>query len=220
MVNKVILNKPVLICLYGYPGSGKSFLARNLISSIQMINVNAERVRNELFERPRYDAQENAVIAHLMNYMSEEFLNSGVGVVYDANVTRMAQRRRLRELAKKSHAEYLLVWLQIDVDSAFARTQQRDRRTNDDRYAEPQTRTTFDQKLTDMQNPQNENYLVLSGKHSFASQKGAILNKLYQMGVASTGDLQGSMAKPGLVNLVPNPNAGRVDLSRRNINIS
>jgi len=219
-VNKVILNKPVLICLYGYPGSGKSFLARNLISSIQMINVNAERVRNELFERPRYDAQENAVIAHLMNYMSEEFLNSGVGVVYDANVTRMAQRRRLRELAKKSHAEYLLVWLQIDVDSAFARTQQRDRRTNDDRYAEPQTRTTFDQKLTDMQNPQNENYLVLSGKHSFASQKGAILNKLYQMGVASTGDLQGSMAKPGLVNLVPNPNAGRVDLSRRNINIS
>ena len=220
MVKKVILNKPVLICLYVYPGSGKSFLARNLISSIQMINVNAERVRNELFERPRYDAQENAVIAHLMNYMSEEFLNSGVGVVYDANVTRMAQRRRLRELAKKSHAEYLLVWLQIDVDSAFARTQQRDRRTNDDRYAEPQTRTTFDQKLTDMQNPQNENYLVLSGKHSFASQKGAILNKLYQMGVASTGDLQGSMAKPGLVNLVPNPNAGRVDLSRRNINIS
>ena len=219
-MNKVILNKPVLICLYGYPGSGKSFLARNLISSIQMINVNAERVRNELFERPRYDAQENAVIAHLMNYMSEEFLNSGVGVVYDANVTRMAQRRRLRELAKKSHAEYLLVWLQIDVDSAFARTQQRDRRTNDDRYAEPQTRTTFDQKLTDMQNPQNENYLVLSGKHSFAWQKGAILNKLYQMGVASTGDLQGSMAKPGLVNLVPNPNAGRVDLSRRNINIS
>jgi len=219
-VNKVILNKPVLICLYGYPGSGKSFLARNLISSIQMINVNAERVRNELFERPRYDAQENAVIAHLMNYMSEEFLNSGVGVVYDANVTRMAQRRRLRELAKKSHAEYLLVWLQIDVDSAFARTQQRDRRTNDDRYAEPQTRTTFDQKLTDMQNPQNENYLVLSGKHSFSSQKGAILNKLYQMGVANSGVLQGSMAKPGLVNLVPNPNAGRVDLSRRNINIS
>ncbi len=219
-MNKVILNKPVLICLYGYPGSGKSFLARNLISSIQMINVNAERVRNELFERPRYDAQENAVIAHLMNYMSEEFLNSGVGVVYDANVTRMAQRRRLRELAKKSHAEYLLVWLQIDVDSAFARTQQRDRRTNDDRYAEPQTRTTFDQKLTDMQNPQNENYLVLSGKHSFSSQKGAILNKLYQMGVANSGVLQGSMAKPGLVNLVPNPNAGRVDLSRRNINIS
>jgi hypothetical protein len=185
-----------------------------------MVNVSADRIRSELFERPRYDAQEDAVIAHLMNYMTEEFLDAGISVVYDTNSLRLAQRHKLRGLAQKHKAEYLLVWLQIDVDSAFARTQDRDRRTNDDKYSEPQTRLSFDKKLVGMQNPQNENYLVVSGKHSFTTQKSSILNRLYQMGLTSSSSLQGSMAKPGLINLVPNPHAGRVDFSRRNITIS
>ena len=219
-MTKVALSKPVLMCLYGFPGSGKSYVARNLANNLNMVNVSADRIRSELFERPRYDAQEDAVIAHLMNYMTEEFLDAGISVVYDTNSFRLAQRRKLRDLAQKHRSEYLLVWLQIDVDSAFARTQARDRRTNDDKYAEPQTRLSFDNKLVGMQNPQNENYLVVSGKHSFATQKSSILNRLYQMGLTSSSSLQGSMAKPGLINLVPNPHAGRVDFSRRNITIS
>jgi predicted kinase len=219
-MTKVVLNKPVLLCLYGFPGAGKSYLARNLVDNLHMVNIGADRIRSELFERPRYDAQEDAVIAHLMNYMTEEFLNAGVSVVYDSNALRVAQRRKLRELAQKHKAEYLLVWLQIDVESAFARTQDRDRRTNDDKFAEPQTRLTFDKKLAGMQNPQDENYLVVSGKHSFPTQKSSILNKLYQMGLTRSDSLQGSMTSPGLVNLVPNPHAGRVDFTRRNITIS
>lgn len=195
-------------------------MARNLTSEIQIINVSADRVRRELFERPRYDNQENAVIAHLMNYMTEEFLDAGVSVVYDANAVRVAQRHKLRELARKHNAEYLLIWLQIDLDSAYVRTQERDRRTSDDKYAEPQTRTTFDSNIAGMQNPKTEDYLVISGKHSFATQKASIINRLYQMGLTNSSSLQGSLTKPGLINLIPNPHAGRVDLSRRNITIS
>jgi predicted kinase len=219
-MTKIALTKPVLVCLYGFPGSGKSYLARNLINELHMVNVSADRIRNELFERPRYDAQENAVIAHLMNYMTEEFLSAGVSVVYDSNAVRLGQRRKLKGLAQKHKAEYLLVWLQIDVDSAYERTQDRDRRTNDDKYAEPQTRMSFDNKLNGMQNPQNENYLVVSGKHSFTTQKATIVNRLYQLGLTSSGTMQHSMAKPGLVNLIPNPHSGRVDFSRRNITIN
>jgi predicted kinase len=218
-VNKVILAKPVLICLYGFPGSGKSYVARNLADSVQMANVSADKIRNELFENPRYDVQENAIVSHLMNYMSDEFLSAGVSVVYDTNAMRLSQRRNLRDLARKNRADYMLIWIQIDVESAFARTQNRDRRTSDDRYAEPQTRLTFDKQLAGMQNPQAEDYLVISGKHTFSTQKSAILNRLYQMGLVSTNSVQHSVTAPGLVNLVPNPHAGRVDLSRRNISI-
>jgi hypothetical protein len=70
-----------------------------------------------------------------------------------------------------------------------------------------------------MQNPQAEDYLVISGKHTFATQKSAIINRLYQIGLIESGAVQSSIAKPGLINLVPNPHAGRVDLSRRNITI-
>src|SRR5438067_1336980 len=102
--NKVTLSKSVLICLYGFPGSGKSYVARNLAETIQIANVSGDRVRSELFENPRYDTQENAIVS-----------------------------------------------------------------------------------------------------------------RLYHMGLISSDVVQHSVAKPGLVNLVPNPHAGRVDLSRRNI---
>jgi predicted kinase len=217
---KIVLSKPALICLYGFPGSGKSYLARNLTEDIQLANVSSDRIRSELFQSPRYDAQENAVVTHLMDYMSEEFLNSGVSVVYDTNALRAAQRRKLRELARKHRVEYLLIWLQIDIDSAFARTQERDRRTSDDKYAEPQTKNSFDRQLTGMQNPLGEDYIVVSGKHTYTTQKGAVINRLYQMGLIGSGIVQHSVAKPDLVNLIPNPHAGRVDLTRRNITIS
>jgi predicted kinase len=219
-MSKVVLSKPTLICLYGYPGAGKSYLARNLASDIQLANISSERIRNELFQNPRYDAQENAIVTHLMDFICDEFLNAGVSVVYDTNALRQAQRRKLRELARKHKADYLLIWLQIDIDSAFSRTQDRDRRTSDDKYAEPQTQSTFDYQTRGMQNPDGEDYLVISGKHTYSTQKNAVMNRLYQMGLVGSGTVQHSVAKPELINLIPNPRAGRVDLTRRNISIN
>ena len=207
---KIVLNKPVLICLYGFPGSGKSFVARNLTEHVQMAQVSADRIRSELFANPRYDNQENAIVSHLMGYMAEEFLGAGLSVVYDGNALRTVAKHR---------AAYLLVWLQIDAESAFARTQRRDKRTNDDKFAEPQTRQSFNQQLAITQNPKDEQYLVISGKHSFVTQKSAVINRLYQIGLISSNAVQSNITKPGLVNLVPNRYAGNADTSRRNIDI-
>lgn len=218
-MSKIILAKPTIICLYGYPGSGKTYMARNLADTIQLAHVSSDRIRSELFQNPRYDAQENAIVTHLMDYMSEEFLSSGVSMIYDTNALRIAQRRRLRELAHSYRAAYLLIWIQIDLETAFSRTQQRDRRTADDKYSEPQTRSTFERQVSGMQNPEGEDYLVISGKHTFSTQKNAIINRLYQMGLIATEAVQHTVAKPELINLVPNPHLGRVDLSRRNITI-
>ena len=205
--------------MYGFPGSGKSYVSRQLSETVQMAHVNADRIRNELFEHPRYDNQEDAIVVHLMNYIAEEFLSAGVSVAYDTNAMRLSQRRSLRELARRQRAENLLIWLQIDPDSAYARTQNRDRRTSDDKFAEPQTQGSYERQLSAMQNPQGEDYLVISGKHTFATQKAAILNRFYQLGLTDSATVQSNTAAPGLVNLVPNLHAGRVDMSRRNISV-
>jgi len=217
---KIVLSKPVLVCLYGFPGSGKSFVARNLAEHIQLAHVSADRIRSELFAEPRYDNQENAIVSHLMNYMSEEFLGAGLSVAYDANTLRASQRRRLRELAAKHRAAYLLVWLQIDVESSYIRTQRRDRRTTDDKYAEPQTRESFNRQLSTMQNPKDEQYLVISGKHAFVTQKSAIVNRLYQMVLIPSDTVQGNITKPELVNLIPRRPIVPLDMARRNISVS
>ncbi len=206
--------------MYGYPGSGKTFLARNLEDDLFVARVSADRIRHELFSQPRFDTQENNVVMHLMNYITGEFLNTGVSVIYDINAMRLRQRYSLREMARKHKAEYLLIWLQIDPENAFLRTQMRDRRTLDDKYSEEQTKASFEHQIGLMQNPQTEDYLVVSGKHTYSSQKSAILNRLYQAGLVHAETVQGHVAKPGLVNLVPNLQAGRVDMDRRNISVN
>lgn len=217
---KITPVKPLLIQLYGFPGSGKTYFARQFCEHFQAAHVQGDRIRNELFENPRYDKQENDVIAQLMDYMTEEFLSAGISVVYDANAMRLSQRHGLREMARKAHAQPLLVWLQVDADGSFQRTTQRDRRRSDDKYAASMDRSTFDSMAGHMQNPQPaEDYVVISGKHVFKTQYSAVMKKLHELNMISSNEVVSNVAKPGMVNLIPNPSAGRVDMSRRNIMI-
>ncbi len=217
-MNKLELTKPTMIMLYGFPGAGKTALARQLCDDMHAAHIQADRIRFELFEEPRYDSQENQIVEHLMQYMAEEFLAAGVSVIYDVNTARANQRRALRDMARKAKAHPVLIWLQIDLESALIRASKRDRRKADDRYAVLMDRAVFEETIGRMQNPtQIEDYVVVSGKHTYQTQRSAIFKRFYDMGLLSRELAASKMVKPELVNLIPNPMAGRVDQSRRNI---
>jgi predicted kinase len=214
---KITPTKPLLIMLYGFPGAGKTYFARQLCEQLQAAHVQGDRIRSELFDQPRYDKEENAVIGQLMDYMTEEFLSAGLSVVYDANAMRFAQRHAMREMARHHKAQPLLVWFQIDPDTAFLRATKRDRRRVDDKYAAPMDRQTFEALASGMQNPRNvEDYMVISGKHVFPTQFSAAIKRMHELGLIPSDQMASKVAKPGLVNLVPKM-GGRVDMSRRNI---
>ncbi len=218
-MSKIPLTKPTLIMLYGYPGAGKTHFARQFCEQISAAHVQSDRIRSELFENPRYDKRENEIVTHLMDYMTEEFLAAGVSVVYDVNAMRLGQRRSLRDRARKAKATTALIWLQIDQASALQRLVKRDRRKADDKYAVSYDKQNFKQYISSMQNPSNtEDYVVISGKHTFNTQRNAVIKRLYELGMISAESITSNVVKPELVNLIPkNPAAGRVDMSRRNI---
>ena len=216
---KIYPTKPFLLLFYGYPGAGKTYFARQFCENVQAAHLQSDRIRGELFDPPRYDKQENDVVAQLMDYMTEEFLSAGLSVAYDVNAMRVKQRRALYALAYKYHAQPLLVWFQMDQETAFTRNVKRDRRRADDKYAAHWDRTTYDSIIAHMQNPQpNEDYTVISGKHLFNMQQSAVLGKLRANGVLTSDEAGSRIIKPGMVNLVPK-SQGRVDMTRRNISI-
>lgn len=202
-MGKVTLNKPALFILYGFPGAGKTHFARELSETLNTAHIQSDRIRSTLFDTPRHDKQENDIVSHLMEYMTEEFLSAGVSVIFDTNAMRLVQRRALREIGRRANAVDMLIWLQIDTESAFARIGKRDRRKSDDKFATPYDRAAFDNYITHMQNPQNEDYTVISGKHTFNMQRSAVVKKLYEKGLITADSATSNMVKPGMVNLVP-----------------
>lgn len=218
-MHKTRISQPVVIYLYGLPGSGKSFVSRQLSETLGAAHLSSDRIRFELFENPRHDKTEHQVITNMMNFMTEQFLNAGVSVIYDMSVSRIAERRALREMVRRYQAKELMVWIQIDPDTAYSRSRARDVRKPDDKYASPLDQRIFENYMRLMQNPHNENYLVISGKHLFSSQKTAILRRLSEIGVINVDSMQQKIAKPEMINLVSRAQsqAGRVDYSRRNI---
>lgn len=220
-MNKNRLLQPTIIYFLGMPGVGKSYVARQLSELLGAAHVSSDRLRYELFAEPRFDKGEHMVITRLMDYMTEEFLGIGRSVIYDISVSRLQDRRELRELARKSGAKELLIWIQTDIDSAWARAQNADRRKVGDKYRSPLPRPVFEQYVRLMQNPQHEQYLVLSGKQMFETHKSAILRRLKEMNLLDIESLNPQVGKPGLVNLVSQAQAqaGRVDPNRRNITL-
>jgi hypothetical protein len=152
-----------------------------------------------------------------MEYMAEEFLKSGVNVIFDMNAGRLVQRRALRDIARRIKGQTMLVWLQIDPESALLRISKRDRRRLDDKFARPYTKAELKLAIGDMQPPKNEDYVVVSGKHPFSMQRNSIVKKMYDLGLMSADHVAANVSKPGLINLVPT--AGRVDMNRRNVTI-
>jgi predicted kinase len=217
MKDKVVPNKPFLMLLYGYPGSGKTAFARQFAEEMPIVHLQADRFMHELHEVTK--GQGNSLSSTLLHYLTNEFLRSGVSVVLDAAVTKKSERRLFRDQAKKNGAETVLVWLQIDPESAYGRTQKRDRRKNEDKYATEYSSSDFQNIINESQNPENEDYVVISGKHTFHTQRGTVMKKLFELGILTQEDANSKVVKPGLVNLIPQASIGRNNLSHRNISI-
>lgn len=206
--------------LYGYPGSGKTFFARQFADELNnTVHLHADKLEADLADE-LHSANEHStnVPGIVMKYMAQEYLRNGISVIVDAPVTKKSERKMLKNLALANKAKPVLVWLQIDVDSSFARTRKRDRRKAEDKYAIEYTEGEFKSIISSSQNPDNEEYIVVSGKHTFLSQKNAVLRKLIDDGILTNEQPDGAIVKPGLVNLVPKINK-RGDILRRNISI-
>lgn len=211
--SKIIPNKPFVLYLYGYPGAGKTAFARQLSEHLNLAHIQQDKLNSEVFE----SNPDPKISQNTMSYMTKEFLRAGVPVVYDTELYRAAERKRIREEAKKSKVTPVLVWIQIDPETAYARGQKRDRRKADDHYAKTYTTDSFKQVMEKMQNPTDrEDYVVISGKHTFQTQKAAVFKKFYDLGILTPTQLSKNTVKPGLINLVPQARDG---MTRRNINI-
>lgn len=192
--------------MHGIPGAGKSAFARQFSDFTGIAHINSDRIRYELYDDAQFTGAENTTVWRLTSYMAELLLSQGQSIIFDMHLPTLSLRKTLQGLAKENKADFVVVWVQTDYETALYRATHRDRRRVDDRFSF-QLSPALHERLSRMGSAPNESKsIVVSGKHLFSTQKTPVIRKLRELNLLET--IENSSIPAG-------NRSGRVDHDRR-----
>lgn len=155
------LDKPHAIVVIGIQGSGKTFFAQKF----------ADTFSAPFIEQAAYDelARDEKAAKQLMDMTLSETLKTGRSIVVELSLSSRIDRTELAKRLKQAGYETMFVWVQVDIDAAMTRSQ----RTVGIGFEE------YRERMRRFSPPHaSERALVVSGKHTFATQAKVVLRKL------------------------------------------
>jgi len=172
------LTRPQILMVVGLPGAGKSFFSRQFSETFSAPVVSFDRIRYELFNKPSYSADENDLVSRLAAYQIEELFKTNRSFIVDGGCNARVDRISLAQLAKKANYDTSVVWVQTDAVTTKQRALKRSPRREDDKYNTSLTEQQYDAFARRFTEPTRENYVVISGKHTYNAQAKMVLRKL------------------------------------------
>lgn len=100
---------PALVLLVGLPGTGKSYLARQLAARLPIRIVETDEIRRRVARRPTYSRQESGKVYQAAHRQIGRLLREGQNVIFDATNLYERGRRTLYRIAERSGARLLIV---------------------------------------------------------------------------------------------------------------
>ena len=105
------MNPPVLYLMLGYPGAGKTTVAKFVQQLTGAERLTSDQVRLELFSQPKFTAVEHQALYGALDQRTEALLNAGKSVIYDANLNRYQYRQEKYDICARIGAKPVLLWL-------------------------------------------------------------------------------------------------------------
>lgn len=115
------MSKPTLYLMVGYPGAGKTTVAKIIAELTGAVHLWADQERQKMFGEPTHSKAESRQLYAHMNREAERLLAEGQSVVFDTNFNFLRDRERLRRVAAEQGASAKLIWLITDRSLAFRR---------------------------------------------------------------------------------------------------
>lgn len=169
------VSKPHLIIMVGIPGSGKSFFAEHFAETFNAPLISFHRIRQELFSAPTFSKEENTIISQVANYMIDEVLKTGRTIVYEGQTDTHIERNLIAKKSRDAGYQPLFIWVQTEPDTARKRAKKATPgkpALSVDQYNEILKRFSVPN--------QAEKPVVISGKHTYASQLKIVLKHLIE----------------------------------------
>lgn len=155
------LSRPYAMMMVGIPGSGKSHFAEKFSGTFQLPYIDSL-----ILEGAASDANS---ASRMIGYVLSELSKTGKSFVFEGNSDSRTRRTEFATWARAHGYTPLFIWVQTDQSTALARTIK----------AKTLTREQFSSLLKDFSPPHEiEKAVVISGKHTYASQAKAVLKRL------------------------------------------
>jgi len=161
------LTTPHMIIMVGLPGSGKTFFAEKFASTFGAPYVSSEAII-------QLGATDEKVVSAIINKQIDELIKTKQSIVVECPSSTRTERLELAKKAREGGYEPLLLWVQTDSVTTKARATRDKSKTGriltDDQYEQAARRFTAPNAL--------EKPIVISGKHTYATQAKVVLQKL------------------------------------------
>ena len=173
------LSTPHVIFVVGKPGVGKTQFAARFSDTFSTPFLEVDKLRNVLGE-PTYSSEEQDVVEQLTLLQLNELLKSKQTFLYEGGTEAKIERQNLAKFVKTKGYDSIFVWVQTDDDTAFARATRASRSNKEKTLIIPEQRYDYLAKRFTPPTSQDEQPVVISGKHTYASQVRTVLKRLAQ----------------------------------------
>jgi predicted kinase len=100
---------PVFIVVSGLPGTGKSYLSRQLAERLSYPILESDALRKQLFPAPTYSAIESGILFRAIHRLIDGLLEKGISLILDATNLTEKYRERLYNIAEKYNTKLIIV---------------------------------------------------------------------------------------------------------------
>ncbi len=157
------VDKPHLLVVVGLPGAGKTFFAKQFSGMFSAPYVDYDHYRQLVGNDELGDKITGELLAQL--------LLTKQTIVMESIGSQRAERKDFARFARHNGYEVLYIWVQTEPATTLQRAVTSKTAT--------MTRREFDERTNQFEIlTKDEPHLVISGKHTFASQAKTVLKKL------------------------------------------
>jgi predicted kinase len=179
------MNKPTLYLLIGYPGAGKTTVARIIQEATGAEHLWSDLERHKLFGQPTHSETESVQLYDELNRRTEALLAEGRSVVFDTNFNFHEDRRKLRAIADRQGAATVIVW--VTVPESVARHRAVDRGLKRNGYHTRLTNEEFERFIAKLEPPtKDEKVIKIDGTKLDRRSVLALLNAYHDTHVSSS----------------------------------
>lgn len=169
------LSKPHLIVMVGIAGSGKSFFAEKFSDTFQAPLV-SDALVTKCFSDTETPVEHPAkLLKHLASVQLDQLFKTERTIIIDTDSDTRTDRGLLAAQARKHGYETLFIWVQTDQATAKDRALKPTKQATNRQLTPEQ----YDHHITRFTPPNaSEHTVVISGKHTYATQAKVVLKKL------------------------------------------